>query len=186
MTRTLGGALALACALLLPAFAWAATLTATPANVWPQVQAAQPGDVVQLQTGAYVLDLWNLPKAAPGVTVMPAPGAVVTASEIDTSGSANLILKGIEVVASASTQYAVTCGGGCTGDVFDGLKVHQADPTLMSGVGIFLRSVQGVTVRTPKSTGWAWASAPWTARASCSRQQPPRQQRGRHRPGRRR
>jgi nitrous oxidase accessory protein NosD len=136
MNRSLRGALALACALLLPAFAWAATLSATPANVWPEVLAAQPGDVVQLQPGAYVLDLWNLPKAAPGVTVMPAQAGTVTASEINTSNSPNLIIKGMEVLASAGTQYAVTCSDPCQGQVFDGLKVHQADNKSLSGVGL--------------------------------------------------
>jgi hypothetical protein len=153
MTRTLGGALALACALLLPAMAGAATILATPANIPALAKAAQPGDTVQLPGGTYPLGLYNINPPACCVTLAPAPGAVVVISgDLETNGSSNLVIQGLTVAMAPATQYGVTAWDN-QNVTYDGLKIHQADNALLSGVGVFVRNGSGVTV---KNTELSW------------------------------
>lgn len=144
MNRPLGAAsaLALLCALAAgPALA--ATIHATPANVWGQLHdAAQPGDTVQLDSGTYDLSMWAVVKAAPGITVTPAPGAQVVANVLAVDGSQNVTYKGITVQMLPTTQYGVQAVGAATRNVvFDGLTVQGASCTTLGGVGAWFRSL---------------------------------------------
>lgn len=147
MKRLLRAALALACSLFaVPVLA--ATLTATPATSWAVLGAAKPGDIVQLQAGDYGdLAAWNFKKAAPGVTIEPAPGAAVTISSINAGGSSNLTFTGFDVVMKPTTQYGLQAGGAGGNVVFDRMKVHQADASLLQGVGFWVRNGANVTIR---------------------------------------
>lgn len=145
MKHLLAATIAFAC-LVSPAFA--ATVAVTPASYWNTLSAAQPGDVLQLQAGDYGdLNAKNFPKAAPGVTLQPAPGAMVAMGSINASGSTNLTFTDFDVTMKPTTQYGVTVGSGGQGVVFDRVKVHQADGSLLQGVGFWVRNAAGVTVR---------------------------------------
>lgn len=144
MKRLLAALLPLAL-LFQPAFA--ATLPATPATLWNQMGAAQPGDHVQLQSGDYGdIPAWNFKKAGV-VTIEPAPGAVVTLSSINADGSTNLLITGFDVAMKATTQYGITAGSGANNVVYDRMKVHQADASLLQGVGFWFRNAIKVTVQ---------------------------------------
>lgn len=146
MKRLLAAAfapLALSCA---PA-ALAATLPATPANVWDVVKGAAPGDVVQLSAGDYgALNLWAIPQASPGVTIQPAPGAAVRVTTINADDSSWLIFRGFDVTMNPQTQFGFSTGRGAN-LVFDRMKLHQADATRLVGVGFLIRAARNVTVQ---------------------------------------
>lgn len=86
MARLLGAALALACSLA-AGVAGGATLTTSPATLSAVLAAAKPGDLVQFTAGDYGdVAAWSQAKAAPGVTLAPAPGAAVKLSSINARG----------------------------------------------------------------------------------------------------
>jgi len=143
MTRLLLTASTLA---LMACEARATTLTATPANVAAKVQAAQPGDVVQLESGEYVLHI-NARKAAPGVTITPASGAHVVASEIVANGSSNLTFDGIEVAMTPAANGVTAAGKGTENIVFNHIKVHQADNQSLASVGFWIRLASNITIQ---------------------------------------
>lgn len=117
-----------------------ATLTAKDADsAFTQVQAAHKGDVVQLQSGTYKLDLLSLKKAGE-VVIMPAPGANVIATEINVDNSAFLTFRGITVVTTPKVQYALEAEG-VQNITFDGLKVRGPDCTKLGGVGAWFRQL---------------------------------------------
>ena len=146
-------------ATLLASAAHAATLRAAPATVTAVVKSAQPGDVVQLSSGAYVLDLWGIRKASPGVTITPAPGATVTASEINPSGSSWLTFSGITVAMTPATQYGIYVENGSTNIVFDGLAIHQADKATLAGVGVFFRNIGAASNIVLKNSEISWVGS---------------------------
>lgn len=120
--------------------ATSATLTAKDDNsAYAQVQAAHAGDVVQLQSGTYKLDLLNLKKAGE-VVVMPAPGANVIATEINLDGSAFLTIRGVNVVMTPKTQYGLEVQGG-QNITLDGLKVRGSDCNKLNGLGAWFRGL---------------------------------------------
>jgi parallel beta-helix repeat protein len=118
----------------------AATLTAKDdASAQMLVQGAHAGDVVQLQSGTYRLDLQNLKKAGE-VVITPAPGANVVATVVNVDGSAFLTVRGITVNMTPKTQYGLEAQG-AQNITFDGMKVRGPDCAKLSGVGAWFRGL---------------------------------------------
>ena len=129
---------------LTAAGARAATLSADPASLVAQVKAARPGDIVRLAPGAYgAIGLNNIAKAAPGVTIQGAPGAVLTS--LEATGSSFLIFNGLEVAGTANAA-AVYFGAGSHDIVFRNGKVHQADNATLQGSALIMHAAANVTV----------------------------------------
>jgi hypothetical protein len=139
MNRIFGLASGSAISVAFAGHAMAATLIATPDNVYDRVKAAQKGDVVQLQSGTYTLDLWALRK--PGeVVVTPAPGAKVVATTINTDDSEFLTFRGIDVRMTPRTQYGLEVHR--AHDItFDGLTIKGADCKMLNGLGVMFRAL---------------------------------------------
>jgi nitrous oxidase accessory protein NosD len=150
MNRSFRGALALACALMLPAIASAATLTATDANsAWTQTDALQKGDTLVLKGGNYgAFVLYN--KLKDGVTITVAPGETVTASTFSLDGSTGITVDpkiggGSLIVAMApTTQYGVELQG--TQNVTVTHVAIHADPTTFGGQAVWVRSAKATSV----------------------------------------
>jgi hypothetical protein len=158
MNRSLRGAFALAVALLLPAFALAATLTATDANsAWAQYKAAQDGDVVVLKGGAYgPLDLWT--GSTKKVTITVAPGETVTATELYLDGDQNLTLDAcagtLDVAMPAGTQYGVSLQGTVNVTV-KCVSVHAFDSASFIGEAVWIRNAKSTSFLNGVIS-WSW------------------------------
>jgi hypothetical protein len=149
MTRTLGGALALACALLLPALASAATLTATDANsAWTQIDATHEGDTLVLKGGNYgSFPLYN--KVKSGVFITVAAGETVTVTDMQLNGSAGITVDpkiggGSLIVDGTAAQYGFDLSG--TKNVTVKNIVVHGDPTTFGGVAFWVRSASNASV----------------------------------------
>lgn len=139
MNRLFGAASGPAITLAFAGHAMAATITATPDTVYAKVQGAQQGDVVQLQSGTYTLNLWALKK--PGeVVVTPAPGARVVATTINADDSAFLTFRGIAVKMTPATPIGLEVHR--SHDLtFDGLAIQGPDCRAPTGLGVMFRSL---------------------------------------------
>lgn len=150
MKRLLAALLPLA--LLCASAASAATLQADPSSLRRVYDAAAAGDVIQLATGAYGdVSFATYPQskvfAAPGVVIMPAPGAKPVFSSVNLSnGAAGVTLQDIEIALTADvTGVAIAQGdapkpGGAIH--LKRLKIHGPDVAgnAYTGQGIFVRS----------------------------------------------
>jgi hypothetical protein len=154
MTTRLLAALAATSGLFAPSISAAATLTATDtASAQRQVQAAHPGDHVQLSSGTYALDLWYIVKTGE-VVVEPAPGANVTVTEINANASAFLTFRNLHVVMpSATAQYGVQAWTGAHNITLDGLTITGNSCATLAGVGVHFRSLNaGANMKLINST----------------------------------
>lgn len=167
MIRPLRGALALVlsvvfacCALPLAAPAFAATITLPSASsdaLWTADQAAKSGDVILAPAGTYMSTWLTAQHAAPGVTIMPVPGATVIFPTLGLAGSGK-ILSGITMQLPPKTQYGVEFSG-CTNCGFiNGVIGPAATPTAdsISGAGIFASQSPGL-ILTGNDIGWVGA-----------------------------
>jgi parallel beta-helix repeat protein len=137
-----GAVLALA---LMVAGAHAATLPATPATFASQLAAAKPGDVVELQSGAWgVLALDNAAKTSPGVTIQPAAGVAVKVAGISTPGATWITVQGLEVAyPNANATATVIQGDHIT---LRKLYIHPVDQTVAAGRGIAIWNANYATL----------------------------------------
>ena len=129
----------------------AAELHATCATLYPSIIAAKPGDVISIAAGkCETLNLYNVNKAAPGITLQPAPGATVEIAGINLNVSDGYTFRAgpgvLEVTPWAHNGIAVAFGG--SANHFDGLTVHggQADYTTAGGNGFMIRDATGGSI----------------------------------------
>jgi hypothetical protein len=150
MTRLLNALVA--CVLLAASPAFAATSTVSTSDaLWAALKAAAPGDVVQLADGTYPsVSLYAnaqnplFVKAAPGITVIPAPGAHPVLGGLSLDGAQGLTFRGLEIQMTPAQQYGAYVGNAAR-IVLDGLTIHQADGSLQ-GVGVFARNSTDIAV----------------------------------------
>jgi nitrous oxidase accessory protein NosD len=122
------------------------SFTATPATFAAVLKASQPGDEVLLADGAYGVLLINaVVRAAPGITVKPAPGAKPALSGVTVQSATGVTVQGLEVRMAPAQQYGVAVAGSVA-VVVEGLTVHQADNSL-AGTGVWVRGCKDVSVR---------------------------------------
>ncbi len=132
---------------LLAGSARAATLSATPANIVAQVRAAHPGDVVEMQAGAWGdLNLNNIVKASPGVTIHPAAGVAITVPSLDTQGSSWLTIENLDVQFSGKGAVKAVNLSLDSRITINKVKIHQASAANADGFGPYIRNASYVTV----------------------------------------
>lgn len=129
----------------------AAELHATCATLYPSIIAAKPGDVISIAAGkCETVNLYKVNKAAPGITVQPAPGATVEIAGINLNVSDGFTFRAgtgvLEVTPWTRNGAAVAFGGAA--NHFDGLKVHggQADFTTAGLNGFIIRNATGGSI----------------------------------------
>lgn len=136
LIRSLILGLALALCACFPAFP--ATITVVGNDpTYAAVRAAAPGDLVQVSGLTGTLDLSNIVKVAPGVTVS-ATGQAQALDRIVAGNSQGLTIRGFEVAATASWMPGLY-GSDCSRIVFDKMLVHSVDSTI-SGAGFSFRN----------------------------------------------
>ena len=133
---------------LLCASANAATLTATDgASLVAQAQAAQPGDVVEMQPGAWGdVTLQGIVKAAPGITIRPPAGTTIQVTSLDTQFSSYLTIDNLEVLFSGGSTAQPVQLSNDSHITVNGLKIHQASAAVAGGFGAYIRNASYVTV----------------------------------------
>jgi hypothetical protein len=138
---------------LLAGLLWLAATSALAATPWPAtpkaaiaaLKAAAPGEVFQLPDGQVTLPaLSGVLKAAPGIFIEPAPGAVVSAGPWLISASAGITVRGLTFT-SLATGYAVQVAGSqritFADDVFEAAVADRE-----AARGLQIKSSQDITV----------------------------------------
>jgi hypothetical protein len=122
-------------------------INATPTTFWDQVvKVAQPGDTVLCADGTYEnFHLYNLSKAAPGITIKPADGASVVINGISLDGSGGYTFDGI-------TCAGVVFFGNGDSMVFKNGKIIN-QPTPGYSMGVMVRNSTNCTIDTVEITG---------------------------------
>jgi Ca2+-binding RTX toxin-like protein len=109
------------------------------------VGKATDGDVIQLSSGTYDIDVRNA-SFTNGVTITSAPGANVVVNNLFAYNDTGLIFKDLELARSATTtRYEVNTSSNIT---LDGLYVHGSldDNPANDGNGITVRGSHNVTI----------------------------------------
>lgn len=132
----------------------AATLAAGPTDLAAVLTRAQPGDVVQLAGGDYPALIASPVKAAPGITVEPAPGAEPRFPVgVKLTNCAGLTFRG------PITFGRYTGVTSCERVTFDGVKVagNPAKFAAPADMGIEVKTSRDVTIRNSAFRYLQWA-----------------------------